>query len=207
MTNYPEIDRFFNVYYEWISQLFPSIPNGTKEVIEGATEFIGNVYLFKKPGMSTDEIERLAESAFSLPAYYIEFLSEYSYRNLELPIFTFPDTIAGADSFLPMVKKGAPFSVLPFSYDKMENGVYCIDFSQNEKIVFFSYANDRPNHEIVASSFLTLLSFISEYLEWGGSLGELDISDREEAVTELKSRDPHGIGGDAWSRWWLPRLE
>ncbi|MFO6422109.1 hypothetical protein [Motilimonas sp. KMU-193] len=220
INNHSEINSFFESYIDWITELFPELPEGHLMKGSEADKLIEHEYAIFKSDMLSDDILKLSDNP-DIPKYYLEFLSEYSYRNLEVPLFSFPSTHLEVPLFsfpsthpedgLREIKSDIgryiEYGLVPFVYDKSGTGYYCIDLRQEEAVVF--YKNDeRPSLTVrnkkLASSFLSVLIFLKEYLDWGGNISGLDDEYKPEALAELKGIDSQI--GTVWEDWWLPRL-
>ncbi|MCE2596992.1 hypothetical protein K6Y31_19635 [Motilimonas cestriensis] len=208
MNNPSEINSFFESYIDWITELFPELPVGHPMKGSEADKLIEHEYAIFKSDMLSDDILKLSDNP-DIPKYYLEFLSEYSYRNLEVPLFSFPSTHPedGLREIKSDIGRYIEYGLVPFVYDKSGTGYYSIDLRQEEAVVF--YKNDeRPSLTVrnkkLASSFLSVLIFLKEYLDWGGNISGLDDEYKPEALAELKGIDSQ-IGA-VWEDWWLPRL-
>ena len=105
------------------------------------------------------------------------------------------------------IRQSSASNLLPIALDRLQpGGEYCIDFSADEAITFRWYQS-AAERQVLASSFLALLRFVTKYLRWGGSYATMDEETQTLASTALKGVDPEGIGGAAWEQWWLPRLQ
>lgn len=207
MSDFLEIDSFFDAYIESIRDMFPVLHDESPEMIEGASQFIDEAFSIVRTIEKPHFLNDIREIGISIPQYYEEFISAYTYRNMEIPIVRFPATIAPANRLLSMVRRSAPLSLLAFASDEHEDGSYCIDFTQNHAIVFLPAVDHTSDPGMVlASSFLHLLTFLKLFIEWGANIDELDEDEQSEALHELRDTDPDGIGGEAWEKWWLPRL-
>lgn len=208
MKKYHEIKEFFDSYIEFIGEILPNLPPGHVMEDSEADKFVTNEFGITKPMALNDEILKLVEK-HGLPEYYKEFLSAYSYRNLELPLVVFPSTHPndGLRELKSDIEKYVGYGLIPFASNKSGLGVYCIDLQQEEAIVFYEN-NELPNSSVrkkkLVSSFLSLLLFLKEYLDWGGNISGLDEEDKPEALAELKRVDP--VMATVWQEWWLPRL-
>lgn len=205
---YLEISDFFNAYVDWIAEIFPEIPNSHPMKCSEAEKLIVYEFsIFKSPALEGDIFE--ISNGRYVPAYYVDFLLSYSYRTLEVPLFSFPSTHPNDElnEIKCNIDRYIEFGLIPFAYNKNGTGFYCIDLIQGEAVVFYKNA-ERPSLQVrnkkLASSFLSLLIFLKEYLDWGGNISGLDDHDKTEALGELKSIDP--TIGLAWEEWWLPRL-
>lgn len=207
MSEFPEIDRFFDTYVDSIRNMFPALRDGYPEKIEGASQFIDEAFSISRSAEKPAFLRNIRELEIAIPRYYEVFLSAYTYRNLELPIVHFPATTAPADRLMSMVRTSEPCSLLAFASDENVDGSYCIDLTRDEAIVFHPAVSDvREPRIVLASSFLHLLTFLTEFIEWGANIDELDEADRMEALRELRDTDREGVGGEAWETWWRPRL-
>jgi hypothetical protein len=205
----PQIKIFFESYIDWITQLFPNFPiqdNPAKS--SKADKLIEHQYAIFKSDILKNDIIKLSKQ-FNIPDYYLDFLLFYSYRNLEVPLFSFPPT--HPDETLSVIKSDikhyVKYGLVPVFYDKYGTGNYCIDLHQDDAIVFYKN-NEFPSNSLrkekLASSFLSILMFLREYLDWGGSINGLDDDDKLEALLELKNIDL--LINSSWESWWLPRL-
>jgi hypothetical protein len=208
MNSYKEINEFFDSYIDWIGDLFPDLSASHPMKDSEADQMIRHQYsIFKSDALKTDIVEIYEKSV--VPDYYICFLISYCYRSLEVPLFEFPST--HPDDNLSEIKSDirsyVEYGLIPFASDKSGTGSYCIDLMQDAAVVFYKN-NERPvksiNKSKIAASFLSLLVFLKEYLDWGGNINGLDADDKLEALTELKGVDP--VISASWDSWWLPRL-
>ena len=195
---FAQIDAFFNTYHDWISEMFPNVVDTAEQHSPpAAQQLIEASFRFCRPGVNAEEISRLSAVVPELPDYYEYFLSQYAYPGLEVPVFTFPATDSGADGLLPLLERGASSSVLPFAYDKLSTGLYCVDYSDKHQVVFFQSSEKSPSSRVLASSFTHVLSFIREFLDWGGDLSALDEAEASDAISDLRAVDPVGLGDSA----------
>jgi hypothetical protein len=203
-----EIDEFFDTYIDWIKELFPGLSEGYEMKGSEADQMINHEYAIFQSEDLGDEIQRLAKT-YSIPGCYLKFLSAYCYRNLEVPLFAFssihPDD--GLQEIKFEISRYIEFQLIPVASNKSGTGYYCIDIIQEEAIVFYKN-NERPSlscrNQKLASSFLKLVTFLKEYLDWGGNMSGLDDEDKSEALAELKSID--STISSVWNEWWLPHL-
>jgi hypothetical protein len=208
MRDYQEINDFFDSYIDWIKELFPSLPDGHAMKGSEADQMINHEYAIFQSEDLKDVIQNFSET-HSIPNYYLSFLSAYCYRNLEVPLFSFSSTHPddGLQEIMSDISRYIEFQLIPVVSNKSGTGYYCIDLIQEGAIVFYKN-NERPSlshrNQKLASSFLKLLIFLKEYLDWGGNISGLDDEDKPEALAELKGLD--STISSAWDDWWLPRL-
>jgi hypothetical protein len=208
MSKYQEINNFFDSYIVWIRELFPYLPDGHVMKDSDADNMINHEYAIFQSEDLNGVIRNLSKK-YSIPDYYQSFLSAYCYRNLEVPLFSFSSTHPDDElrEINSDINRYIEFKLIPVVSSKSGTGYYCIDLVQDEAIVF--YKNDeRPSlterNQKLASSFLKVLIFLKEYLDWGGNISGLDDEDKPEALAELKSIDQ--MISITWDEWWLPRL-
>jgi hypothetical protein len=208
IKQYQEIVSFFESYIDWIAELFPDLPAEHSMKGSEADKMITHEYAVFKSDILRHDILKLSEKT-GIPNYYLEFLLSYSYRSLEVPLFSFPSTHPddGLREIKSDIGRYIEYRLVPFGYDKFGTGYYCMDLLQGEVIVFYEN-KERPSMSVrkkkLASSFLSVLVFLKEYLDWGGNISGLDDNDKPEALSELKGID--SLISATWDDWWLPRL-
>ncbi|CCN72626.1 hypothetical protein [Vibrio nigripulchritudo] len=202
------IDSFFKCYIEWITELFPRLSHDHSMKNSEVDNMINHQYAIYENYLKERDIAKMLECN-KFPEFFDYFLSKYCYRSLEIPLFIFPSTHP-EDAFTELklgLTKFNRYKLIPFAHDKSGTGIYCIDLIQNEGIVFYNYSETPSNivrKKLLASSFLSLLSFLKEYLDWGGNLAGLEQEDLSEAVSDL--RNVEKVIDLTWNEWWYPKL-
>ena len=208
INSYQEIELFFESYIDWITELFPNIPDDHSMKNSEADQLITHEYAIFPSKATKNDLVKIFKS-INIPDYYFKFLLSYNYRNIEVPLFSFPPTYSD-DNLREInsdIERYIRFRLIPVLYDKSGLGYYCIDLDQEEAIVFYRN-NEQPSllmrKKKLAKSFLSILMFLKEYLDWGGNISGLDSEDKLEALAELKGID--SVIRVVWDEWWLPRL-